>query len=175
MSITDTVTGARESAIKRISEVKTDRTAKHLDELKAEKDELKTENRLLRDELAENRSERKQVLDLLDKAQFSGGGRSKRRFKVLRVIAAGGAVYAVVTQTGAVEKVKQWIDSMRGRSARLESEFVSKGSEMTHGAADVVQETGRKLKQSGRKVEETGRKLDATAEGIADTGNGREA
>lgn len=167
MSITDTIVDARETAIKRISEAKTDRTAKQVDE-------LKTENRLLRDELAENRSERKQVLDLLDKAQFSVGGRSKRRFKVLRLVAAGGAVYAVATQTGAVDRIKGWIDSMRGKSQEFGSELASTGSEMTHGAADTVENTGRKLKQSGRKLEQTGRKLDETAERIAQSTDGTE-
>jgi hypothetical protein len=160
MSITDTVSTARETAIKRISEAKTDRTAKQVEE-------LRTENRLLRDELAENRSERKQVLDLLDKAQISVGGRSKRRFKVLRLVAAGGAVYAVATQTGAVERIKGWIDSIRGKSQDLGSDFASKGSEMTHSAADAIEQTGRKVKQSGRKLEETGRKLDQTAGRVA--------
>jgi hypothetical protein len=167
MSITDTVSGARETAIKRISEAKTDRTAKQVEE-------LRTENRLLRDELAENRSERKQVLDLLDKAQISVGGRSKRRFKVLRLVAAGGAVYAVATQTGAVDRIKGWIDSMRGRSEELGSDFASKGSEMTHGAADAMEQTGRKLKQSGRKLEQTSRKLDETAGRIGQPTDGTE-
>lgn len=161
MSITDTVNGARESAIKRISEAKTDRTVKQVEE-------LKVENRLLRDELAENRSERKQVLDLLDKAQISVGGRSKRRFKVLRLVAAGGAVYAVATQTGAVDRIKGWIDGMRGKSQQIGSDLASKGSEMTHEAAGAIENTGRKVKQTGRKLEQTGRKLDETAGRLAD-------
>jgi len=167
MSITDTVAGARETAIKRISEAKTDRTAKQVEE-------LRTENRLLRDELAENRSERKQVLDLLDKAQISVSGRPKRRFKVLRLVAAGGAVYAVATQTGAVDRIRGWIDTMRGRSEEFGADLASKGSDMTHGAADTIESTGRKVKQTGRKLEQTGRKLDETAGRIAQSTDGIE-
>ena len=153
MSITDTIAGARDSAVQHLSETKLDRTAK-------ENDELKAENRVLGDELAENRSERKQVLDLLDKAQISVSGPPKRRFKLLWLLAVGGAVYAVVTKTGAMGRVKAWIDTMRGKTGRLGSDLATKGSEMTHQVGDAIEHTGRKLEQSGENIERSARKTE---------------
>ena len=106
MSLKDTVAGARNNAMQRMAETKMDRMAK-------QNDELKVENRVLRDELAENRSEREHVLDLLGNAQISMNEPSKRRFKVLRLIAVGGAVYAVAMKTGARERIKDWMTTMR--------------------------------------------------------------
>lgn len=147
MSIKDTMVGARESALLRLSETKIDRTAK-------ENDELKTENRLLRDELAENRSERKQVLDLLDSARISVSEPPKHQFKLLRLVAVGGAIYAVATKTGAVDRVKEWIDTMRAKTEQFGSDLASKTSEMTHVVGDVVEHTGRKVEQAGESIEQ---------------------
>ena len=146
MNLTDTVNGAKDSAIHRMSEIRLDRTAK-------ENDELKTENRLLRDELAENRSERKHVLDLLDKANISVSEPSKRRFTLLRLIAVGGAVYTVVTKTGAVEKVRGWVDTARGKTEALTADLSAKASDTTHRVGDTVEHAGRKIEKAGDKIE----------------------
>lgn len=159
MSITDTLAKARNDATHRLSEAKMDRTAR-------ENDELKTENRLLRDELAESRSERQHVLELLDKAQISVSGPTKRRFKVLRLVAMGGAVYAVAVNTGAMDRIRAWFDEMRGKSQQLGSEFASKGSDVTHQVGDVVEHTGRKLEEAGAKIERTGDTLEQKARKI---------
>jgi hypothetical protein len=153
MSITHTMAGARDSAKQHISESKMDRTTK-------ENVELKAENRLLREELAEDRSERKQVLDLLDRAQASMNGPSKRRFKLMRLVAVGGTVYAVVTKTGAVDRVKEWIDTMKGKTEQVGSDLASKSSEMTHQVGDAIEHTGRKLEQTGESIEQSARKIE---------------
>jgi hypothetical protein len=146
VNLTDTVNGAKDSAMHRMSEIRLDRTAK-------ENDELKTENRLLRDELAENRSERKHVLDLLDKANISVSEPSKRRFTLLRLIAVGGAVYTVVTKTGAVEKVRGWVDTARGKTEALTADLSAKASDTTHRVGDTVEHAGRKIEKAGDKIE----------------------
>lgn len=146
MSIADSVTGAKDSALHRMSEMKLDRTAR-------ENDELKTENRLLRDELSENRSERKHVLDLLDKAQISVSEPSKRRFTFLRVLALGGAAYAVLTKTDGVEKAKGWINTARGKTEGIGSDLAAKGSEVTHKVGDTIEHAGRKIEATGEKIE----------------------
>jgi hypothetical protein len=146
MNLTDTVNGAKDSAMHRMSDMRLDRTAK-------ENDELKTENRLLRDELAENRSERKHVLDLLDKANISVAEPSRRRFTLLRLIAVGGAVYTVVTKTGAVEKVKGWVDTARGKTEALGADLSAKASDATHKVGDTVEHAGRRIEKTGEKIE----------------------
>ncbi|MEP7059193.1 MAG: hypothetical protein ABI828_00560 [Actinomycetota bacterium] len=146
MNLTDTVTGAKDSAMHRMSEMRLDRTAK-------ENDELKTENRLLRDELAENRSERKHVLDMLDKANISVAEPSKRRFKLLRLVAVGGAVYTVVTKTGAVERVRGWVDAARGKTEALSADMQGKAADATHRVGDTVEHAGRKIEGTGEKIE----------------------
>jgi len=140
------VNGAKDSAMHRMSEMRLDRTAK-------ENDELKTENRLLRDELAENRAERKHVLDLLDKADISVSEPSKRRFTLLRIVAIGGAVYTVVTKTGAMEKIREWVDTARGKTEAFSADLSAKASDTTHRVGDTVEHAGRKIEKAGDKIE----------------------
>lgn len=146
MSIADSVTGAKDSALHRMSEMKLDRTAR-------ENNDLKTENRLLRDELAENRSERKHVLDLLDKAQISVSEPSKGRFRFFRVLALGGTAYAVLAKTGGVEKAKGWINAARGKTEGIGSDLAAKGSEVTHKVGDTIEHAGRKIEATGERIE----------------------
>ena len=148
MRIKDTIAEARNAATQHMSETKMDRTA-------SENNELRAENRVLRDELAENRSERAQVLDLLGKAQFSTSQPSKRRFKVLRLIAVGGAVYAVVTRTGARERIKDWMNTMRGTTEQFGADLASKGSEMMQPVGDTVEQAGRKLERAGESIKQS--------------------
>jgi len=142
MSITDTVGRAKDGAMLHLSEAKIDRTAK-------ENDELKIENRLLREELADHRSEHKQVLDLLEKSRISTSGSASpsRKFKLLRLIAIGGTVYAIVTKTSAVDRVKGWIDSM-------------KASDGAYRVGDTIEHAGRKLEQTGENIEQAARPSD---------------
>jgi hypothetical protein len=148
VSIKDTIAGARNNAKQHMSETKIDRTAK-------ENNELRAENRVLRDELAEDRSERAQVLDLLGKAQFSMSGPSKRRVKVLRLIAVGGAVYAVATKTGARERIKDWVNTMRGTTEQFGADLASKGSEMMQPVGDTIEHAGRKLERAGESIKQS--------------------
>lgn len=152
MSITDTVGRAKDGAMQHLSDAKSDRTAK-------ENDELKIENRLLREELADHRSERKQVLELLEKAQISTSGStpSGRRLKLLRLIAVGGTVYAIVTKTGAVDRVKGWIASIKGTTERFGSDVSSKASDVAHGVGDTVEHAGREIEQVGESIEQAAR------------------
>ncbi len=129
MNISDTITDVRNGARRRISDVKADRLVK-------EKDELRTENRLLRDELAETRSERQHVLELLDKVTTPP--EKKRRHRLLRLFAFGGAVYAVAAQTGAIDLARNWINAMRRRRMGLEAELMSNGAEVLHETADKI-------------------------------------
>jgi hypothetical protein len=147
VSIKDTIAGARNNAMQHMSETKMDRTAN-------ENNELRAENRVLRDELAENRSERAEVLDLLGKAQFSMSRPSKRRFKVLRLIAVGGAVYAVVTRTGARERIKDWVNTMRGTTEQFGADLASKGSEMMQPVGETIEQAGRKLERAGETIKQ---------------------
>ena len=147
MSIAESVTGAKDSALQRMSEMKLDRTAR-------ENNDLKTENRLLRDELAENRSERKHVLDLLDKAQISVSEPSKGRFPFLRILALGGGAYAVLTKTGGMEKVREWVNTARGKTEEIGSDLAAKRSEVTHKVGDSIEHAGRKIEATGEKIEE---------------------
>jgi hypothetical protein len=148
MSIKETIAGARNNAMQHMSETKMDRTAK-------ENHELRAENRILRDELAENRSERVQVLDLLDKAQFSISRPSKRRFQVLRLIAVGGAVYALVTKIGARERIRDWVHTMRGTTEQFGADLASKGSEMIPTVGDTIEHAGRKLERAGESIKQS--------------------
>jgi hypothetical protein len=152
MSITDTVGRAKDGAMLHLSEAKIDRTAK-------ENDELKIENRLLREELADHRSEHKQVLDLLEKSRISTSGStsSRRKFKLLRLIAIGGTVYAIVTKTSAVERVKGWIDSMKGTTDRFASDVSMKASDGAYRVGDTIEHAGRKLEQTGENIEQAAR------------------
>jgi hypothetical protein len=155
MSITDTVGRAKDGAMLHLSEAKTDRTAK-------ENDELKIENRLLREELADHRSEHKQVLDLLEKSRISTSGSASpsRKFKLLRLIAIGGTVYAIVTKTSAVDRVKGWIDSMKGTTDRFASDVSMKASDGAYRVGDTIEHAGRKLEQTGENIEQAARPSD---------------
>jgi hypothetical protein len=152
MSITDTVGRAKDGAMLHLSEAKIDRTAK-------ENDELKIENRLLREELADHRSEHKQVLDLLEKSRIStsGSASSSRKFRLLRLIAIGGTVYAIVTKTSAVDRVKGWIDSMKGTTDRFASDVSMKASDGAYRVGDTIEHAGRKLEQTGENIEQAAR------------------
>lgn len=157
MTIGQTVERARDGAMQRITEAKIDRTTR-------ENEELKTENRLLRDELSESRSERKQVLDLLEKGQFTTAASKPRRgTKLLRLVAFGGAVYAIGVKTGALERVKNW---MRGRTEGFDSELREKGSEAAYRAGDVIEHAGRTTQDAGRTMEKLGDDIERKADGL---------
>jgi hypothetical protein len=163
MRIADTVVNARDSARQRMSEAKMDRATRELDE-------LRFENRMLRDELDESRSERKQFIDLLEK--MPTGNHTKRRYKLLRMVAMGGAVYAVAAKSGWLERAKDWWHRMQGRGDEWSSELESKSSGMTHRVGDTIEHTGRTIKQTGRKLEETGEKIEQKGERIERSSGG---
>jgi hypothetical protein len=133
MSLTATLGRAKADAMQHFSEAKVERMAK-------ENDELKMENRLLREELSDHRSEHKQVLDMLEKARISDAESAPtgRRFKLLRLIAVGGTVYAIVTKTGAVDRVKAWIDSVKGTTDRFATDVSMKASDAVRDRIDQV-------------------------------------
>jgi hypothetical protein len=150
MSIKQTVAGARDSVRRHMSEAQMDRTAK-------ENGELRAENRVLREELAGNRSEREQVLDLLGKAQISPSEPPERRFKLLRLVAVGGAVYAIITKTGAGNKVKEWMSALKRETAEFGSDVESRGSEAQREVGKTIEHAGRSLQQVGDSIEQSAR------------------
>jgi hypothetical protein len=134
MDITGRMERVRSGARQRMMEMKADRA-------ESENKQLKAENRVLRDELAENRSERQRVLDLLDKAQFTVEEPKKRRFRVLRLLAAAGVIYAIGSRTGAFDRLRGWKDQMRGQMDEM-AEQGSEASEAGNTMGDVVEHTG---------------------------------
>jgi hypothetical protein len=82
-------------------------------------------------------------------------GPSKRRFKVLRLIAVGGAVYAVVTKTGAREWIKDRMNTMRGTTEQFGADLASKGSEMMQPVGDTIEHAGRKLERAGESIKQS--------------------
>ena len=135
MDITGRMERVRSGARQRMMEMKTDRA-------ESQNDQLKAENRVLRDELAENRSERQRVLDLLDKAQFTMEEPKKRRFRVFRLLLAAGAIYAVGTRTRAFDRVKGWINEMRGQMDEVAAQGTEKASEAGDPMEQTAKETG---------------------------------
>ena len=159
MDITGRMERVRSGARQRMMEMKTDRA-------ESQNDQLKAENRVLRDELAENRSERQRVLDLLDKAQFTMEEPRKRRFRVFRLLLAAGAIYAVGTRTGAFDRVKGWINEMRGQMDEMAAQGTEKASEAGYKMGDVVEHTGRKIQKAGERVEQAGDRMEQSAKEI---------
>jgi len=159
MDITGRMERVRSGARQRMMEMKTDRA-------ESQNDQLKAENRVLRDELAENRSERQRVLDLLDKAQFTMEEPKKRRFRVFRLLLAAGAIYAVGTRTGAFDRVKGWVNEMRGQMDEMAAQGSEKASEAGYKMGDVVEHTGRKIQKAGERVEQAGDRMEQTAKEI---------
>ncbi|MGH2530030.1 MAG: hypothetical protein ACRDH0_11980 [Actinomycetota bacterium] len=147
MNLTNRMERVRAGAIQRMADLKAERA-------EAENRELKTENRLLRDELSESRSERQRVLDLLDKAQFTVNEPRKRRFRLFRLLAAAGAIYAVGTSTGAFDRIRPWMDRMRGRMDEVASEGTDRASGAADKISDVVENAGRKMEQAGDRMEQ---------------------
>ncbi|MGH2660937.1 MAG: hypothetical protein ACRDHS_15075 [Actinomycetota bacterium] len=152
MNFTNRVERVRAGAMQRMADLKAERT-------EAENRELKTENRLLRDELSESRSERQRVLDLLDKAQFTVNEPRKRRYRLFRLLAAAGAIYAVGTSTGAFDRIRPWTDRMRGRMDEVASEGTDRASGAAAKISDVVEHAGRKMEQAGDRMEQGAKDL----------------
>ena len=152
MSLTATLRRAKADAMQHFSQAKVERMAK-------ENDELKMENRLLREELSDHRSEHRQVLDMLERARISDAESAPtgRTFKLVRLMAVGGTVYAIVTKTGAVDRIKAWIDSMKGTTDRFATDVSMKGSDAAHGFGDTVEHAGRRLEQTGDRIEQVAR------------------
>jgi len=162
MDITGRMERVRSGARQRMTEMKADRA-------ESQNDQLKAENRVLRDELAENRSERQRVLDLLDRAQFTMEEPKKRRFRAFRLLLAGGAIYAVGTRTGAFDRVKGWVNEMRGQMDEMAAQGTEKAAEAGYKMGDVVEHTGRKIQKAGEGVEEAGGRMEQSAK---ETGTG---
>jgi len=156
MDITGRMERVRSGARQRMMEMKTDRA-------ESQNDQLKAENRVLRDELAENRSERQRVLDLLDRAQFTMEEPKKRRFRVFRLLLAAGAIYAVGTRTGAFDRVKGWVNEMRGQMDEMAAQGTEKAAEAGYKMGDVVEHTGRKIQKAGERVEQAGDRMEQSA------------
>jgi hypothetical protein len=159
MDLTGKMERLRAGARRRMSEVKADR-------MDAENRELKVENRLLRDELSEARSERQRVLDLLDRAQLMVQEPSKRRFKLFRLLAAAGVVYTIGTRSGVFSRARDWFEEMRGRMQEMSVQGKQKMSEATYKVGDVVEHAGRSVQQAGDRIEGAGDRIERGAQGI---------
>ena len=156
MDITGRMERMRTGARQRITEMKADRA-------ESQNDQLKAENRVLRDELEETRSERQRVLDLLEKAQFTMEEPKKRRFRVFRLLLAAGAIYAVGTRTGAFQRVKGWMNEMRGQMDQMAARTTEKATEAGYRLGDVVEHTGRTIQKTGQRVEQAGDQMEQKA------------
>jgi hypothetical protein len=133
------------------------------DRAESQNEQLKAENRVLRDEIEENRSERQRVLDLLEKAEFTVEEPKRRRFRVFRLLLTAGAIYAVGTRTGAFQRVKGWMNEMRGQMDEMAARGTEKAKEAGYRVGDVVEHTGRKIQKAGEHVEQAGDQVEQTA------------
>ena len=156
MDITGRMERMRTGARQRMTEMKADRA-------ESQNDQLKAENRVLRDELEETRSERQRVLDLLEKAQFTMEEPKKRRFRVFRLLLAAGAIYAVGTRTGAFQRIKEWMNQMRGQMDEMAARTTEKATEAGYRLGDVVEHTGRTIQKTGERVEKAGDQMEQRA------------
>jgi hypothetical protein len=156
MDITGRMERMRTGARQRMMEMKADRA-------ESQNEQLKAENRVLRDELEENRSERQRVLDLLERAEFAVAEPTKRRFRLFRLLLAAGAIYAVGTRTDTFQRVKGWMSEMRGQMDQMAARGTEKVTDAGYKVGDVVEHTGRKIQKTGERVEQAGDKIEQTA------------
>jgi hypothetical protein len=133
------------------------------DRAESQNEQLKAENRVLRDEVEENRSERQRVLDLLERAEFAVEEPRKRRFRLFRLLLAAGAIYAVGTRTGAFQRIKGKMNEMRGQMDQMAARGTEKVTDAGYKVGDVVEHTGRKIQKTGERVEQAGDQLQQTA------------
>jgi methyl-accepting chemotaxis protein len=159
MDITGRMERVRSGARQRMMEMKTERT-------ESQNEQLKAENRVLRDELEENRSERQRVMELLEKAAFTVDEPKKRRFRLFRLLLAAGAIYAVGTRTGAFQRVKDWMKEMGGQMDEMAAQGNEKASEAGYRTGDVVEHTGRTIQKAGERVEQAGDQVEQSAKEI---------
>jgi hypothetical protein len=156
MDITSRMERMRTGARQRMMEMKADRA-------ESQNEQLKAENRVLRDEVEENRSERQRVLDLLERAEFAVEEPRKRRFRLFRLLLAAGAIYAVGTRTGAFQRIKGKMNEMRGQMDQMAARGTEKVTDAGYKVGDVVEHTGRKIQKTGERVEQAGDQLQQTA------------
>ena len=121
MDITGRMERMRTGARQRMMEMKADRA-------ESQNEQLKAENRVLRDELEENRSERQRVRDLLERAECAVAEPTKRRFRLFRLLLAAGAIYAVGTRTDTFQRVKGWMSERRGQMDQMAARGTAKSA-----------------------------------------------
>ena len=120
MSASDTMKWMGRSARNRaqaVSHSMKDRALeKRLDRVSEEADRLKFENDLLRDEVAETRSEHHRILDMLEtrlmdpEAETQDGKRSHRGRWLLFVLALGGGAYTWVRMRAQGDHRDEWVE-----------------------------------------------------------------
>jgi hypothetical protein len=159
MDLTGRMDRMRAGARQRMSQLRADR----VDE---ENRDLKAQNRLLREELSEARTERRRVLDLLEKAQLTVQGPSKRRFRLFRLLAAAGIIYSLGTRTGAFSRGRDWFEKIRARVDEMSMQSKQKMSNATYRVGDAVEHAGRSMQQAGDRIEGTGDSIERGAKGI---------
>lgn len=94
-------------------EMKDKALERRVDRLASENDELKTENRVLRDEVKESRSDLQRILDMLEKHTGSDDDRSHKGLWFLFLMLLAGAGYAASKMMGG----DPMMDRGGGRSA----------------------------------------------------------
>jgi hypothetical protein len=156
MDITGRMERMRTGARQRMMELRADRA-------ESQNEQLKVENRVLRDEIEGNRSERQRVLDLLEKAEFTVEEPTKRRFRLFRLLLAAGAIYAVGTRTGAFQRVKGWMNGTGGQLDGMAARGTERAAETAYRVGDVVEHTGRKIQKAGERVEQAGDRIEQVA------------
>jgi hypothetical protein len=160
MDITGKMERMRTGARQRMVEMRADRA-------ESQNEQLKAENRVLRDEIEGNRSERQRVLDLLEKAEFTVEEPTKRRFRLFRLLLAAGAIYAVGTRTGAFQRVKGWMNGVGGMD-EMAARGTDKATATAYRVGDVVEHTGRKIQKAGERVEQAGDRIEQVAKQSGD-------
>jgi len=145
------------------SQIRETRMERGLDRASHEKDELKTENRILRDEVERGQDERDHLLDLVGKMEraLEKKGTKKHRGRKLAFFGLGGlAAWAFGTQSGReqVNRAKarmmndpRFQDMQRNANDAM-NDAMSKGSEAMNKGAEAMSKSADALdKSSGSK------------------------
>ena len=108
-------------------EVKDRVTDARMDNLTREKDELKLENELLREELDGDRKTRDRMMSLLDRLDVEA--RPKRRIGLFRVLVIGAAAYVLGAKAGRerYEQLRAWWQQAKSRTTEA-TQSLSNGS-----------------------------------------------
>ena len=138
------------------SQIKETRMERGLDRASHEKDELKSENRILRDEVDRGQDERDRLMDLVSRMEraLEKKGKKRKRGRKLAVLGLGGlAAWAFGTQSGReqVNRAKERMMSdprfrdVQRNAADAVNGAMSTGSEALNKSADAMSKGAQAL------------------------------